>query len=228
MRNPKWHRDELILVLDLYFKLRPGQIHAKNPEIIKLSDILNRLPIHLEKPDSTRFRNANGVSLKLSNFLAVDPNYAGKGMAAYAKLDKEIFDEFKDNKELLSKLAKGIKKITENYELKIILSHIVSEPEEAYYSVKEGEVLYKLHKYRERNQTLIRKKKDNHYKKHGNLACELCGFDFEVKYGVIGKGFIECHHKTPLAELEAYEETSLEDLILVCANCHRMLHRGLN
>lgn len=101
MKNPKWHRDELILALDLYFKLKPGQIHARNPEIIKLSDILNRLPIHIEKPDAIRFRNANGVGLKLSNFLAVDPSYGDKGMAAYAKLDKEVFDEFKDNKEFL-------------------------------------------------------------------------------------------------------------------------------
>ena len=31
MRNPKWYRDELILALDLYFKLEPGQMHARNP-----------------------------------------------------------------------------------------------------------------------------------------------------------------------------------------------------
>lgn len=32
-RNPKWQRDELILALDLYFQLEPGQLHAKNPHI---------------------------------------------------------------------------------------------------------------------------------------------------------------------------------------------------
>jgi 5-methylcytosine-specific restriction enzyme A len=36
MRNPKWHRKELILALDLYFKLEPGQISSLNPEIIAL------------------------------------------------------------------------------------------------------------------------------------------------------------------------------------------------
>jgi len=34
MRNPKWHRDEVILALDLYFKTEPGQIHARNPEVV--------------------------------------------------------------------------------------------------------------------------------------------------------------------------------------------------
>ena len=33
-RNPKWQRDELILALDLYFRLEPGQIDARNPLIV--------------------------------------------------------------------------------------------------------------------------------------------------------------------------------------------------
>ena len=72
MRNPKWHRDEIILALDLYFRLDPGQISARNPAIIELSKVLNKLPIHEERPDSVKFRNPNGVGLKLSNFLAID------------------------------------------------------------------------------------------------------------------------------------------------------------
>lgn len=44
MRNPKWHRDELILALELYFRVEPGQIHARNPAIIELSRTLNALP----------------------------------------------------------------------------------------------------------------------------------------------------------------------------------------
>jgi len=41
MRNPKWHRDKVILALDLYFRLEAGQVHASNPEIIELSALLN-------------------------------------------------------------------------------------------------------------------------------------------------------------------------------------------
>ena len=91
---------------------------------------------------------------------------------------------------------------------------------------KEGEVSYRLHKHRERDPRLAKRKKAKALKELGKLACEVCDFDFMQKYGALGEGFIECHHKTPLAELDASTETSLDDLALVCANCHRMLHRS--
>ncbi|MAZ29301.1 MAG: hypothetical protein CL868_19795 [Cytophagaceae bacterium] len=69
--------DVIILALDLYYRLAPGQIHARNPVIQELSQILNKLPIHQERPDSVRFRNANEVGLKQSNFLALDDKYTG-------------------------------------------------------------------------------------------------------------------------------------------------------
>lgn len=71
MRNPKWHRDEIILSLELYFRTEPGQIHARNPEIIQLSKTLNKLPIHSIRADAAKFWNPNGLSLKMSNFLAI-------------------------------------------------------------------------------------------------------------------------------------------------------------
>ncbi len=41
MKNPKWHRDEIILALELYFRTEPGAMHNHNPEVIELSEILN-------------------------------------------------------------------------------------------------------------------------------------------------------------------------------------------
>ena len=49
-RNPPWEYDELILALDLY--LRRGQPSVADPEVIALSQLLNRLPIHESRPDS--------------------------------------------------------------------------------------------------------------------------------------------------------------------------------
>jgi 5-methylcytosine-specific restriction protein A len=42
----------------------------------------------------------------------------------------------------------------------------------------------------------------------------------------LGRGFAECHHLVPLAEVAFHRNTRLTDLAIVCANCHRMLHRG--
>ena len=63
---------------------------------------------------------------------------------------------------------------------------------------------------------------------HGT-KCMICGFDFGQKYGELGKGYIEVHHIKPLATLEQEVVINPEtDLICVCANCHRMLHRFKN
>ncbi|MCP4547071.1 MAG: hypothetical protein GY835_11450 [bacterium] len=42
-------------------------------------------------------------------------------------------------------------------------------------------------------------------------------------YGDLGAGFIEMHHLKPLSSGE--RKTTLRQIVLVCANCHRMLHR---
>ncbi len=60
---------------------------------------------------------------------------------------------------------------------------------------------------------------------HGTI-CAVCGFDFERAYGDRGRGFIEVHHTKPLSSLEdSYLPNPLTDLIPVCSNCHRMIHR---
>lgn len=63
---------------------------------------------------------------------------------------------------------------------------------------------------------------------HGT-KCMACGFDFEKVYGERGKDYIEVHHVIPLASRDEEMQISPEtDLIVVCANCHRMIHRKKN
>jgi hypothetical protein len=58
------------------------------------------------------------------------------------------------------------------------------------------------------------------------VACAVCGFDFEKKYGYRGAGYIHVHHLKPLSEIgEAYQLDPVKDLRPVCPNCHAMLHR---
>jgi 5-methylcytosine-specific restriction protein A len=62
--------------------------------------------------------------------------------------------------------------------------------------------------------------------KHYGYSCQVCGFDFEKRYGDIGTGFIEVHHINPLSESEGCAATDpIKDLLPVCSNCHSMLHR---
>jgi hypothetical protein len=90
----------------------------------------------------------------------------------------------------------------------------------------EGRLKQRLHYSRERSPTLVRQAKEIALKKHGYLRCACCNFDFASTYGELGNGFIEAHHTKPVSSLKFDGEvTRVEDLALVCANCHRMLHR---
>lgn len=220
-RNPKWTRDELILALDLFFRVNPLHTSEKNPEIIALSDFLNKLPIHAKSETEENFRNPSGVYMKLCNFLRFDPTYHGSGLKAGSKLDQDIWDEFANDRGNLAIIAQAIKS---NAALLLAPQTVEEEQVQEDEEFAEGRVLARMHTIRERNRTLARKKKQDILDKSGNLACEACGFDFAVKYGKIGQGFAECHHNMPISELKPGAKTKLENLTILCANCHRIIH----
>ena len=86
MPKRNWTREELILTFSLYCKLSFGKLHSRNPDVIKLSNIIDRTP--------------SAVVLKLFNFSSFDPELKKrgiKGMGNASKLDKIIFDEFHKN-----------------------------------------------------------------------------------------------------------------------------------
>jgi|GEM_PF-2626472 len=92
-------------------------------------------------------------------------------------------------------------------------------------SATEGRRLLRLHKSIERKGKLVKQRKALVLAETADLMCEVCFFSFHDAYGDHGIGFAECHHIEPLAEITGETLTSLDDLSIVCANCHRMLHR---
>lgn len=82
---------------------------------------------------------------------------------------------------------------------------------------------YVYHRKIERNATAAKNAK----KFHG-LVCQACDVDMEKRYGTIGRGYIEAHHLKPISTLEegvAVRYDVREDFAVLCANCHRMIHR---
>jgi hypothetical protein len=86
----------------------------------------------------------------------------------------------------------------------------------------EGSRTLKTHLSIERNQALVHDSKEAFKRRHGRLFCQVCGFDF---YRVYGEEFIECHHTIPVHKLSSDGQTGINDVALVCSNCHRMIHR---
>jgi len=112
-------------------------------------------------------------------------------------------------------------KFIEESKCKVIQLDTEQEEEEYYQVKKEGNVIeYYLKKYERNPHNRLEA-----IRIHG-LTCFGCNFNFEEKYGDWGKDFIEVHHIIPLSTLEEEIEVNPEtDLVPLCANCHRMVHR---
>jgi 5-methylcytosine-specific restriction endonuclease McrA len=73
----------------------------------------------------------------------------------------------------------------------------------------------------------------NHYTNNGHLVCSVCSFDFSAVYGERGRGYIEIHHQKPIFQYEEQDtakflEQALQNVVPLCSNCHRMIHREKN
>jgi 5-methylcytosine-specific restriction protein A len=61
---------------------------------------------------------------------------------------------------------------------------------------------------------------------HHGSTCAACGLDFGSRYGDIGTGFIEVHHRTPVSTIGGPAAVDpITDLVPLCPNCHAMVHR---
>ena len=89
----------------------------------------------------------------------------------------------------------------------------------------EGEAEGKKKQYYTTKYERSRKNRMKAISIHG-LFCYICHFNFEETYGELGKDYIEVHHLKPLySKDEEIQVNPQTDLICVCSNCHRMLHR---
>jgi hypothetical protein len=90
-----WVEEEIRLLLSFYDKMQSGEMHKTHPMVIEASNEIRNLEINKEYSEKDpKFRNPNGIALKMANFLFLDPNYSGKGMKGCSLLDKIIFNEF--------------------------------------------------------------------------------------------------------------------------------------
>lgn len=101
--------------------------------------------------------------------------------------------------------------------------YALQDPAELDMEDEEGRRQLREHLHTERSARLVAAFK----RRLTDFRCVAYGFDFEQAYGEVGRRYIECHHVRPVSKIREGEKTKLSDLIGVCANCHRMLHRRL-
>jgi len=89
----------------------------------------------------------------------------------------------------------------------------------------EGKKRLITHYRRERNRAIVKLKKEHVLRTTGKLQCEACDFDSKNFYGNHVPDFCDAHHNNPLAEArDDGTNTTLDDLSIICPNCHRAIH----
>ncbi len=222
-RNPAWSRDELTLALDLYVKTGGNPKAKDDSDLEALSAILNKIHRLNGGGGSDTLRNRNGVYMKVMNFRASDSAYLDQGkvgMQRGNRLEGVLWAEYSDRLANLVTDAEAIRQAVSGADEAVVAKLPPAEP----YEGEEGGVVMRLHKRYERDPKLVAEKR-RAAAATGGLACEVCGFDFKATYGGLGAGYIEVHHTKPVHTLLAGTKTKLDDLALLCANCHRMAHR---
>lgn len=203
-----------MLAFDLY--LRVGLVNDVHSEVIALSELLRTLPLHSPETRSKTFRNPSGVARKLADIGTRDPLFPERKQTSGSRLDREIWVRFADDRTKGKETAAIIREAA---------SMVISRaPEIDETAIVEGrsELVFRRHLAVERNRSLVARKKSAVLKASGSLACEVCGFDFEARFGPVGHGVAEVHHLYPI-RLGA-RATKLADLAILCSNCHRMAH----
>ncbi|MFZ4589398.1 MAG: HNH endonuclease [Ignavibacteria bacterium] len=116
-----------------------------------------------------------------------------------------------DEQPLLLELNIGKVKLIENKQ------ELLQKPND--YSAEEGERVKRTIFFIKRNRAIIQIKKQE-----SDGKCELCKFEFSKYYKLTTKDCLEVHHKNPISEYKGLRVTKLSNLIIICPNCHSLIH----
>lgn len=192
---PYWRADEIIVIVSFLLK---------NDQYIKeldLAFILNEL---------NRYTNSF-LSVKQKNEIEIKD--------AINLISKKVTQLDGHNRKLILKTFACIKKLIG------ISDEYLDFNDSSSKEFLEGDKKVAFHFYRERNSKLIKAKKHSFIREYGKLFCEVCEFNFQDNYGDRGKDFAEIHHNVPISSSDFMRSTQLDDLSVLCSNCHRMIHR---
>ena len=213
--NPKWTRDEIVLALDLYFSCKGSIPRSDDARVQELSRLLRSLPYFSVAARKATFRNPAGVAFKLQNIRQVA---SAKGLDHVSGTDRRIWMEFGRHPEKVHRLAVLIRRGIE------ALGQADEDPDEEEFA--EGRLMTALHKRRERNRK-VRARLLAARERNGRLSCDMCDCVSNAVASNMEDATFEAHHRVLLSDAEE-RSTRLSDMALLCANCHRLLHRAIS
>ena len=191
-----WRADELIIIINEVIT------NKSSPDIPFLENIIKRLNLLQNKPENIRTKTNQNITEVVKNIL----------------INKDQLISSVDLKKI-EKASRAFLRLTD------IFDEYIKFEESYEKDFHEGDKIFSYHFYRERNKKIASLKKNLFISKHGSLFCEACEFNFHNFYGERGKDFAEIHHNIPISSDIFNGTTSLNDLTVLCSNCHRIIHR---
>lgn len=152
-----------------------------------------------------------------------------------AKVDGEYYEEIPENK-VNNYWRDGVRRSSEEVYSRIVSQLAEGELTERSYVEQSGDdesVNDEYESFEEGSKSKVyttKYERDPRLRRqaiaiHGTI-CKACAFDFEERYGELGKGFIHIHHIEPLFKGEEPRKVNPKtDLVPLCPNCHAMVHR---
>lgn len=111
-QNADWTWDEHVLALDLYMTNPASPPGKTSAAVTELSSILNRLGTQSDVAMTDKFRNVNGVYMKMMNFRRLDPAFQSQGRVGLergSKGEEAVWERYAGDRAALSEAAAAIK-----------------------------------------------------------------------------------------------------------------------
>lgn len=209
--QPLWSPHECALLLEYTQLVLAGKINRMDA-IHELSGKLRQVAIGNGDVIDEKYRNVGGVSLQMScmEYLLTD---GSQGMNKAGNNFKRIVQIYQENPDVFKAIL--------NKE-RADLNNVINQDMVQLKGVERKQK--KLHfVYEGRLSTSDIKK----IKASRGYKCEACDMTFKGRYPGLDDEFIECHHKIPYSYLREHEERSMKpsDFLILCPNCHAMIHR---
>lgn len=112
VQNSDWSWEEHVLALEFYMRNPSSPPSKTSSEIAELSATLWRLGELTGASMNEKFRNPNGVYMKLMNFRRLDPSFQSQGksgLAAGSMGEEEVWDRYSNDLEGLQAEAQAIR-----------------------------------------------------------------------------------------------------------------------
>jgi putative restriction endonuclease len=157
-----WTREEFILVMNLYTKIRYGQFNNRNSEVIKLAELIDKSP--------------GAVAYKLVHLSSQDPYHQNRGIKGLANPGKNAIEIYRDFNEDWDEMLYQSEVLLAKYKNKTIEQEY-SEWEDAdleFLKNKKGLDIERLVKTRV-NQSLFRRIITNNY----SNSCAVCNLNID-------------------------------------------------